>query len=382
LTRRRITRSALAWRLSIAVFALVGIWMFWQVSLASNDVPEDQAFPGWVAVVQPADATFGDQIALVTGLVPSGRRGGGPDINYSVVACGPHQFDGVLIAGGAARLTDPQHEGAVSVQDVPDLRFHDENRGGWVRLGPVQIVKMALPAQRCTAPFSTKSGAAQLFGLATGVVGKASASVEHRQHPLFGWEAPRWTQTWPLVGDPPGVLPAELGDWQFGGLAGTWVRPINEYLDVDGGGLPLGSSVESASPAVDTGAGLEWSATSPFQPIARVVDSDDQTAWQNRLVLATIWLTLGGALICSVLYDLVPKMRPESDEPARLGAPVARQFHDAGSPRAGTSRAEPVTRRAIAPESQKYPRTQIALTAAILMIALADRLRRRRGDAA
>ncbi|MGA2928373.1 MAG: hypothetical protein ABSG43_20755 [Solirubrobacteraceae bacterium] len=363
----------------IAAFALAGIWLFWQVSLASNDVPSDQTFPGWLAVLQPADASFGDQLKVVVGLTASVGRGHEPELEYTVVACGAHPFEGVLVAGGAARLSEPQSVDAESVKEIPQLRLYDEGRGVVVPLGPAQIVRMALPAQRCIAPFSTKSPEPQFGGVAMTVAGRASALVEQRRHPVFGWEAPRWTEAWPLVGDFPGVLPGEIGDWQFVGLPGTWVRPIAEYLEVDGGGLPLGSAVEAASPPVTTGSGLEWTSTSPFQASARVVDGDDQTVWQDRVVAATIWLTLGGGLLCTVLYEFVPKVRRETDSVAR---PDARPDHPTGetaSERTDTPADGTAEQDAIRETQQVSSGPRAAWMAAVLLVTLVNQwLRRRR----
>jgi hypothetical protein len=112
------------------------------VSATVNAQPATPRFNGWVAVLQPAGAPSGEQVELMVLAGVPGAPGSHPELGYMVAVSGDHPFDGVLVAGGDARLRDvrvvagPTSE-SPSVVDVPDLTL---SQAGPVLMGPAQVL--------------------------------------------------------------------------------------------------------------------------------------------------------------------------------------------------------------------------------------------------
>jgi hypothetical protein len=60
-----------------------------------------------------------------------------------------------------------------------------------------------------------------------------------------------------------------------------------------------------ARPAPANTTDLSWTETQPVRATARLLDTDAMAQWQDRLVFATIWLSLGGALMVAALFETV-----------------------------------------------------------------------------
>lgn len=114
---------------------------------------------------------------------------------------------------------------------------------------------------------------------------------------------PRTSQSWPLIGNVPGVSDQDLCEFQaFGGLRGAWTRFIPQYFAVGVGGLNSSASVDEARPQTASDTGLSWESAQPIQPVAVVTDTTAMNEWQNWLVAAGILLGIGGSLLASLLY--------------------------------------------------------------------------------
>lgn len=128
---------------------------------------------------------------------------------------GNQPFQGVLLIGGDARLSHVRGipalglsnaNGQSSSQNLPDLTFLDEGTGTGLDLGPVQAIHLTMSHPgRCASNYSAEQTLPPPFlGQSQVIAGQADAPVQ-RQWRLGWWSGPRSSQSWPLVGDFPGV---------------------------------------------------------------------------------------------------------------------------------------------------------------------------------
>ncbi len=296
----------------MAFCALAGI-AFWQVSGTINAEPPATPFPGWVAVLQPTLSTSDTQVQLEVHPLQAGESSDRPWLSYSVAACGVEPFRGILLIGGAARLSDTRILGpaGVSLSSISDAEVLDVSSNAPIPLGTVQALRFALAPTRCVSRFSPEHGPSDFAGTAIEISGRAGNSVILNGH--FGiWSGPRSAQRWPLVGSLPGISPEDLGAWRIAGLPGSWSRAFHEWVRLDAGSLSTIGSIEAARPSLLDVTRLSWSSSSPFQASARVLNANALSSWQNRLVIATIVLTLAGSLLAATLFDLIPPLRKSS----------------------------------------------------------------------
>jgi hypothetical protein len=307
------------WFIVAMAFGFGSIVAYWVVASIVNAEPPTPRFQGWVAVLQPTVAalTPGDQVKLIVLPGLPGVPGPHPELSYAVVVCGDHPFDGILVAGGDARLTNVRVVAAdnrgttgagaastPSVEAVPDLTMA---QGTVFHLGPVQVLRLtytwvppcAAPASAQTQPpFPAFGGAAELES------GLAMAPVR-RDSQVLWWIGPRSSQYWPLIGVLPGFPPGDAGAFTgVQGLSGLWSRPVPEYVEVEAGGLAARASLDEVQPQPVSTTGLDWQGVPPMEPTARVTDVDAMSAWQQRLVVAGIALGIGGSLLASWLFEL------------------------------------------------------------------------------
>lgn len=330
--RRRWGRQV---RPVIVAVGLGSIAAYAAVSATVNAQPATPRFNGWVAVLQPAGSPSGDQVELMILAGVPGAPGSHPELGYMVAVCGDHPFDGVLIAGGDARLrhvrvvagaTSPRP----SVVDVPDLTLV---QAGPVPQGPAQVLHLSFTdIPSCTAPFASSPPYPEFTGAAEMESGLAMAPVRSDSGVLW-WTGPRSSQDWPLVGTFPGFPAGDAGVFTgAAGLSGEWSRPIPEYVRVEAGGLAARASVDEAQPQPESTTGLHWRGVLPLQPTARVTDVDAMSGWQQSQVAAGIGLGIGGSLLAAWLFEL---RRPAaSSEPAGDGPQADRDRRNAHPPQA------------------------------------------------
>jgi hypothetical protein len=323
-------RSWLAWLLMLAAGAS-GALAFGAVSMTINAQPPLEDFQGWIAVLQREPAVPTDhQVRLSARPVIAGAPGAHPALIYDVGVCGKGRFRGALFIGGAARLSEviatPPLAGAgatipnrATFTRVPDLRFASAATAEELNLGPVQILDLDFPSPpECVAPFSPDpSGTIPFSGQVQLLTGHVAAPVQRPATGPFGlWNGPRSSQAWPLVGRFPRVPSNYLGEFDASrGVRGKWGRPLREYTEVSVGDLRQKALVEIARPDTTSTTALSWQASMPIQPSARVLNSDGMTAWQQGLVLATIWLTIAGGVLAAALFERVRPSLVRQDAP-------------------------------------------------------------------
>jgi hypothetical protein len=326
----RMRKVAIAARVGIVLFAGLSAAAFSIVSSGVGDEPPLPTYRGWVAVLQASDRSNASQAKLSVGALQPGGIGQTPALGYTVIACGASAFHGVLLAGGGARLMNPEVQSHDISYDV--LRIHNSSLGGPAAreaLGPVLAIKFVLPPTPCPSRYT---GAPQrLFGgRGLSVAGLAMAPVQHRDSALGVWSKPRATQAWPMIGTFPNIPRNELGEWHIAGLGGSWIRPSRAYFELDVAALTGQGVVEQSRPPLGAGSdadisNLNWYETSPFQASARIVNLALLSDWQKWQVVITIWLTLAFALAATALYELVPSIRdnarPSQSEPAAAERP-------------------------------------------------------------
>jgi hypothetical protein len=327
-----LTKRGLLARLAIIIFGIFAALAFWQVSGTINVLPSAAPFPGWLAVLQPARTALDSQVELrVEPLIPGGS-GTHPALGYSVVACGHRSFRGVLLMGGDARLTKPHMVtpiAGVSLSRIIGSELFDPGTNQAVKLGTVQALRFTLPAIGCDSHFSPNAAASGISGMGLEIAGFVGSPVQQRGR--YGlWDGPRTTQSWPLIGSPPGISTDDLGEWKLVGLPGSWGRPWHEYMQLDAGGLTTVGSLEAARPQLLDVSTFSWTSTHAFQASARVLNAGELSTWQNRLVAVTILLTVGASLFAAVLFDLVPPV-PKGRHRNSVKADEAQAVIDVGS---------------------------------------------------
>jgi hypothetical protein len=320
---------AIAARVAILVFAALAALAFWQVSGTLNYQPPPAPFPGWIAVLEPANtATTTTQVQLQVVPLQPGAPGSHPALSYSVVACGPLPFSGVLLVGGDARLSKPRllAPSGTSLASIAKAEILDAGSGQLIPLGAVQTLRFTLAPIHCNERFSPGTATSGIFGPSAEIAGLAGHSVV--QPARFGlWNGPRSTQSWPLLGAPPGIASTDLGEWRVTGLPGSWGRPLDEYVRLNAGSLTTIGSLEAARPSLVDLTQLSWASTSSFQASARLLDTTALGEWQTRLVVVTIVLTLAGSLLAAVLFDLLPPLRSARRATAAVSGPSATNAH-------------------------------------------------------
>lgn len=253
-------------------------------------------FDGWVAVLQSDQDPMDDHVELSVAPVVSGAPGDHPQLTYSVAVCGDYPFHGVLLIGGDARLAGLRASGAVAgdadrpvVNALPNPALDDVQSGQRLALGATQAVALDFPEVGPCVQTPSGSLAGSVSAQFTGAAG---AGVQ-RHWDLGWWQAPRYGQAWPRIGSLPGTSASDAGPYAgVDALAGVWARPPATTFRVDGGKPTAGMFVDGAVPAATASAGSGWALTNPFQPSARLIDTDSQSRWEQLRVLAGILLGL------------------------------------------------------------------------------------------
>jgi hypothetical protein len=326
--------------MAILLVGLASIACYAAVSATVNGEPSTTPFRGFVTLLQPAPNFPQDQVKLIASPLVPGGPGQHPGLSYGVAACGSQPFQGVLLIGGDARLSHLRGVPALgvgnavgqsSVETLSDMTVLDEGTGTVVDLGPVQATRLTMshPLQ-CASAYSAQQAPPPFFvGQGQTISGQAAAPVQ-RQWRLGWWSGPRTSQSWPLIGDLPGIGFNDLGVFRaVTGLSGEWFRPGRQYVAVSVGSLLPRAIVDRARPQPTSGTGLDWDSTQPIQPVAVVTNTTSMNNWQNWLVAAGIFLGIGGSLLATLFYEWA--------RPRRAGVPIeetARQPPPSQPPRA------------------------------------------------
>ena len=332
---RRATRG-LRSRIGVAVIILAGLvsaGCFAAVSLTVNGVPSTTPFSGFVTVLQPAATSISqDQIKLIASPLVPGGPGQHPGLSYAVAVCGPQPFRGVLLIGGDARLSHLKATPALGnsatedsgARNLPSLTILDEGSDAELDLGPVQAIRFTMNhPEKCVSRYAADEQPPPTFlGQSQVITGQPAAPVQRLWH-LGWWSGPRNSQSWPLIGNLPGISPNDLGEFQaLTGLSGAWNRPLRQYTTVSAGGLLPRAIVDQAQPQLASSTVLNWDSAQPIEPSATVTDTASMNIWQNWLVAAGIFLGIGGSLLASLLYDWA---RPRSTDPQQSSSAGPRQ---------------------------------------------------------
>lgn len=270
---------------------------------------------GWVAVLQPAS---GPDVDVVQLLVQAQTEGNQTRSAYDVVVCGPRPYTGDLLIGGSARLARILPNPAVpvsppQVQRIPDLVF---SFGGVIDVGAVQLVHIRLPdVSACPPTSSGQSPGIPPGGSDEGIVGVTSGPVQQSWAGPWGWwHGPHASQAWPLTGTFPGVPAGAGGDFvAVSGLRGSWVRPVQEYVQVSATDVPVRWSVDSAVPAASGPYPLIWQSRTPVSPIAQLTDGPSLALLQDWVVIFAVGLGIAGSMLASLLFEW---LRPHPQQAA------------------------------------------------------------------
>lgn len=291
-------------RVLVGCVGLTAIVWYFIVASVAGALPSTPAFPGWVTVLVPTTSETHQVRFVATPLVP-GAPGAHPTVTYLVSVCGTSPFHAVLLMGGAARLTNATFaasdlttkpimptslKGTLDVPATGDSLVLSDT--AWV---PIDIPSVVACAPSGTAGFAT-------LGTPVEVTGNLRAPVRH--HPRVIWATPRESQSWPLIGRPPGVSSNDLGEFRITGIPGSWSRPVQFTSQVSVGNLGHNVQVESSQPALESTETLSWSTSTPIAPSARLIDVDEQALWQSRLTTAGIGLGIGCSLLAALPFEI------------------------------------------------------------------------------
>ncbi|WP_155981449.1 hypothetical protein [Nocardia sp. BMG111209] len=324
----------------IATICLAAIVFFGLVSLTLDGRPAASPFDGWVAVLGSDQDPMDDHVELSVAPALPGAPGDHPQLTYAVAVCGDNPFHGILLLGGDARLADLRPTGPASadaappaVNTLPNPIVDDIQSGQRLTLGGTQQVDLDFPAVEPCVP--SPSGA-PMAGAPAQFTGTAGASIQ-RHWDLGWWSAPRQNQAWPRIGSLPGTSANDLGPFAgVDGLSGTWARPPATTFRVTAGPVAGTTFVEAAAPAATTPAGLGWELPNPFQPSARLTDTESQNRWQQLRVLAGVLLGLAVGVAALRLYGWLRGRRtvgtPAVELPVTPQPVWHRRSHDARPP--------------------------------------------------
>lgn len=304
----------------VVLFGMASIAAYAAVSGVVNAQAPTQAYPGWVAVLQPDHEASPEQVEISADALTPGAPGDHPELKYTVLVCGDRPFHGVLLIGGQARLdqalvvdehgissADTTVAGAPRLEDLPNVTI-GQGSASW-DLGSVQLFHVAIdqmtPCTRAASPErSLQTGVVEMVG------GFARAPVQ-RTATSFGLSGPRSSQVWPLIGGLPDVLPGDGGVFRgLRGLSGSWIIPSTLHKKISIGSLAARVSVDLATPPLTDTSQLVWNSFLPLRPALRLTDVDVMAAWQQRLVAAGICLGIGGSLLASLLFEWTRPKEP------------------------------------------------------------------------
>jgi hypothetical protein len=314
------------------------------VAYIGDSDPPTPAFPGWVMVLAPADDA-GHEVGIHLTADAAGVAGSSPAVSLDVVVCGKGAFHGILLLGGSAQLLDlretlPSGATGQSPQEVSALL---DSGGKPLQVPGAEQLAFGLPSLAPCPP----GAAPGTLGTAVTFHGNLRTRVEHASS-LFGITGPRETQSWPTMGRVPGVPASELGALVFPGSPGEWARPRRLGVDVSVGPSPARAELETAQ-TIGAGTGdLQWEATGPITPTARLVDVESESRWQDGLAAVAFALGIAATgLAVLVARALADRHRPRASVPTATTALVRSPDPPAVRPSA------PVTARPPAPPPER-----------------------------
>lgn len=335
--RNTLRTRSVKWSV-IAIVCIGGTAAFALTSATINGQPRMTPFDGWVAVLEPTSVQVGDRVSLIVTALTPGAPSSTPLLSYTVVVCGDQPFRGALLIGGKARLHPVARLRQISGPTLRDTRRRIPQA---VTLGVLGVAtrETALLGSVEIVPLDFRSvtrcfgGTRVVGGTAESVSGSIEAPIQHFWHaPLDLWTGPRQSQLWPLVGRMPQFASSDLGAFIFAGtgrtapLPGEWVRPLAGTFEVDSANITATATTELVRPEPSSSSQLLWRSNDPFAAAARLTSTTATTTWTQRLVVATILLSVGASLLAALLFEW---LRP-------TGAP--REASAAGAPRRNETR--------------------------------------------
>jgi hypothetical protein len=300
-TRPRTWWRRLTFLLVVAVTGL-SITGYVVLSITVNALPPLQPFPGWLAVLEPVGELSITHVKLE---VQSYVTGSHPFVSYTVLACGSRPYTADLLIGGSARLTGIRRyrppfapSEPLRLRRLSDLVL---SYGSPINYGPVQLIRISLPAFKCL-PTSADQGSAGFAGSAESVTGFAGGPIQQSWHGLWGWwHGPHLTEAWPLTGALPGTT-AYGAFTGLAGLSGLWVRP-NAAITISDPNTPLNLSIDSAIPEPSDPNVPSWTGTDGMNPVARLTDTSSVSQIQDWIVVLAVGLGIGGGMLASLLFE-------------------------------------------------------------------------------
>ncbi len=263
------------------------------------------AFPGWIAVIQPGETQGHHQVRVEASASP---RKSNQRMSYGVFLCGHGKFSGYLLIGDRARLGNTSVSGQEENVDKP--REANVVIGGRNSvLKSIQIVKFHfnhLP--KCLAGTPDNRFAGRGFGI-KGTVNRAVSTS--KDFGLFSSKSQTWTM--PYVGGLPGENPHQRGIFQLsGGIEGNFVIPPSLSCVAHVGQVPFNMTVTQARPTLDDPNRASWYQANPFQAIAHIRDTAEELRLSQLSAVSGISVGVFGSFTLSFVFQSLLRRTPDT----------------------------------------------------------------------
>lgn len=311
---RRLAMTAL-----LSLLALVVLANF-VTARQTTAVPPNPTFDGWIVVL--ADAPNGSgRVALRVSAVQAGAPGDAPAVRIQVTVCGMDGRKLVLLLADNARLDDGQvvhAAGELTTGAYESLVISDVAGQSSARADADVLILKLDSTMSCIEGIPPHQ-------VALIVEGRLGAPVAH-QASLLGAQAARHSQTWPMLGSPPGIGTQSLGVFSIDPIDGIWERPPQTNFSLFVGELSLPVLIETADPEITAGRDLAWDSDRPFEAKASLVDMSELSFLQSSTAFLAILFGLLGSVVAGLFVERLHREPRISIDPV-VNAPVDPRGH-------------------------------------------------------
>jgi hypothetical protein len=271
--------------------------------LIENDPAPEFTSSAWVAVAQPTSEPNDDTVDIDAYI---GAEGLPNAVAYTVTACGPDPYSGVLLVSGLVNTSTSYfsaNKGSGKSLPVRTLgtSFEDPTN-------VVQAVAFNFPDVRsCSSQNETTSEVVDLSAVLARPWVKGKTYLGFIDSPRVSWAFPAIGQVEgnPLVGSYP---------FEYEGLSGSWILPIHKQYTAEAG-IPSGWSMDSSSPALADQSPPTWTADTFIAPTAQLSYPGTIAQIQDIVVVLALVFGISGSLLASLIFEYLRPPREQPEQP-------------------------------------------------------------------